>query len=421
MMRARLLRFGYAPLLALAMGLMMLRLLAMARVLDLPGFAAFSAGMLVSNTFNMLGCLGLQAMLQREWPMDHVRGRESHACLRLAQCHWVALASALLALLAAVLAAALGALPATLPFGVVAAGVLHGVAHQVFLVASTESRSRGELMRFARQNFVRAVAALLLSVAVADATGSATAALLVDAGATALIALALLAAALRRGRLGAAAVHRLAWRRLPRVDWRIALTLTANMIVVFALLNLDRWLSAQRLAVTAFALYAFAWIGLSMAQSVQAVVNASVFPLIARRQAQHGRAAAWRTCRRASFAALAAGAVAAVPIGLALHWIVERWLPQYGAALVLLPVFLGVAVLRLADYWSGFLVIAGREASLLAGNAAVVLGVTGAWAIVVQPWSDPALSMLQVASLPAALTLVSYLVAVLLSWRARHD
>ena len=110
-----------------------------------------------------------------------------------------------------------------------------------------------------------------------------------------------------------------------------------------------------------------------------------------------------------------------MPIGLALHWIVERWLPQYGAALVLLPVFLGVAVLRLADYWSGFLVIAGREASLLAGNAAVVLGVTGAWAIVVQPWSDPALSMLQVASLPAALTLVSYLVAVLLSWRARHD
>ena len=50
----RLRQLWYAPVLTLAMGLLLMRNLVMARLLDVPGFAEFSAGLLVSSTFCML-------------------------------------------------------------------------------------------------------------------------------------------------------------------------------------------------------------------------------------------------------------------------------------------------------------------------------------------------------------------------------
>ena len=88
--RAR--QLWYAPVLTLAMGLMFVRSLVMARLLDVEAFGQYSAGILVSATFCMLGCLGLQSMLQREWPVHLVRGRERSGPVRAAQCHLVATA-----------------------------------------------------------------------------------------------------------------------------------------------------------------------------------------------------------------------------------------------------------------------------------------------------------------------------------------
>jgi len=55
----------YLPVLASAMALMMARIMAAARLLDVPSFATYSTGLLLSTTFCMLACLGLQSLLQR--------------------------------------------------------------------------------------------------------------------------------------------------------------------------------------------------------------------------------------------------------------------------------------------------------------------------------------------------------------------
>ena len=106
----------YVPWLGVAMALMMLRIFAIARVLDLKGFGTYSAGLLVSGTFCMLGCLGLQSMLQRKMPVMLMRQRSKAALILLVQCLAVALACASVSMLASgFVASAAGLAPRALP------------------------------------------------------------------------------------------------------------------------------------------------------------------------------------------------------------------------------------------------------------------------------------------------------------------
>jgi len=411
----RLRQLWYAPLLALAMGLMMLRLLVMARVLDVPAFGEFSGGLLVSATFCMLGCLGLQSLLQREWPVNLVRGQELRPLVRAAQCMLVALACGAVGLSGAAAGLSLAGMPPAL----IAAGLVHGVAQQFFLVSTVESRSRGDVLRFAAQNFARAAAALLLSVLVALWTASATAVLLFDALVTMAMALGYWARALARARLGARAVWQLALRRLRHVRWRSALTLMVIMTAGFVLLNVDRWVASARFDVADFAQYSFAWVVLSMAQSVQVVINASIYPLVARRFAEHGHKVAYGVCLRAAAAILLGGALVAVPLAYLLDLAVTRWYPNYTGARTLLPLFIAVAVLRVSDFWSSFLLITGREAQLLRLNLATAgLGLL-VWCAITRPWDGAPATLQQVGWLAAVLSVLAYAAVASASWRSR--
>src|SRR5690349_14433188 len=99
--------FWYAPLLAAAMALMMGRLLILARLLRVEEFGALSGALLVSGTFCMLGCLGLQSMLQRDWPVFIVHKRERRGLVLAAQCNLTAMAAAAIAVLIASVAPSL--------------------------------------------------------------------------------------------------------------------------------------------------------------------------------------------------------------------------------------------------------------------------------------------------------------------------
>lgn len=413
----RIRQLWYAPLLALAMGLMMLRMLVMARLLDVHAFAEFSGGVLVSGTFCMLGCLGLQSLLQREWPVNLVRHQEVRGLVRAAQCNLVAVGCGLVGLLGAALGLSLaGMTPALL-----AVGILHGLSQQFFLVATVESRSRGEALRFAQQNLVRAVASLGLSAVVAWWTGSALAALGTDALITMALSCDFFQKSLRHARFGAMVIYPLALRQLRRVRWGSAFMLMAVMIVGFGLLNADRWVASSQLGVAGFARYSFAWIVLSIAQSAQALINASVYPLLARRFAGYGRHVAYGICLRVSLAFLVAGTLAAIPLGYLLELSIHRWYPQYVDAITLLPLFLGIAVLRVSDFWSSFLLITGFESRLLKINiAAGVFGVL-AWVGLVRPWTGETLTLQQVSWLAALLTLSIYAAAAATAWRARRE
>jgi O-antigen/teichoic acid export membrane protein len=301
-----------------------------------------------------------------------------------------------------------------------AIGVFHGLSQQVFLIATVESRSRGESLHFARQNLERAGIALAIGCGIGVLLESATAVLFTEAIVSFLLTLKTMRGVLQRSRIKVTVVARLAVRRLGEIRWSSAMALLAVMFVSFSYLNADRWLAAQLLRPTAFALYSFAWILLLVAQSLQSLINASFFPLLARRYASAGSSAAFGLCARASIGLLLACALVSWPTGWLLNAVVLRWFPSYAESTSVMGIFLWVAALRISDFWGSYLIIVGREKRLLLVYLAVGIVVCVSWTYKVQPWANAAIAIADVAWLAVALTFVGYLASFLTAWSARR-
>lgn len=409
----RLKQLWYVPLLVSAMALMLVRTLLLARILDVPSFGAFSAGLLVSSSFCMLACLGLQPMLQRDLPVMVVRRRLRPGAVLLAQCIVVACCCAAVGALVA-----LAGLPvAGLSRALLLVGLLHGLSQQLFLIASVESRSRAQPVRFARQNFVRGAAVLMGGSAVALAGGSALFVLLTEAAVSLMLTQATLVAVFRAAAVRARLAYRLAWRRLPLLDWAAAFALLLVTVAGFLLVSADRWVAAQSLQPAQFAQYAFAWTVLMIAQSLQVVVNASVYPMLARRFATQQAAGAFRVCVQVSLVLLGACLAGALPTWWLLDLAVTRWYAAYAPALPLLPLFIAIAALRLSDFWSSFMVIVGRERQLLALNIGAGLTALVVWLVWSRPWSGSGLALWDIAVLGALFAVCNHAAVALSAWR----
>jgi O-antigen/teichoic acid export membrane protein len=413
--RAR--QLWYAPVLALATALMMLRLFALARLLDIPNFAQVSAALLVSTTFTMLGCLGLQALLQRDMPIMFVRGRERAARVLLGQSVLVAYGSAVVAMLAALVVPLDFGSPANL----VVLGIVHGLSQQLFVVASVESRSRGEPLRFAAQSLVRSLVIVAVGLATARVMRSAPAVIVAEALISLALAHGLLWQTTSRVVPGAVATLRIAIRRMKRVDWHAAGVLLLVSLLGFALTYADRWGAASALDAHAFANYAFAGTVLAIGLSAQSLVNASVYPMLARLYAREGQRACFALCSKLSLIALVAGLVLAVPAYFVLEAAVQRWYPAYDVARGLLGIFLVVAAFRVSDFWSSYMMITGFQGrllktNLLAGAAAALL-----WAAVARPWEAASRTPGNFALLAGLLATIGYAAVVLASWRCSRE
>jgi O-antigen/teichoic acid export membrane protein len=401
-------------MLSAAILIMMARVLVFARVLSVEEFGRFNIGMLTSSTFCMLACIGLQMILQREWPVYIVRGFERHGLVRAAQCNVVAIGSAALGVATA---AALGSVwPQAL---LIALGIAHGLSQQMFVIANFERRSRGDPMGSANQNLVRAAALLLGGVGVAMATKSAVMVIIFEASISTIIAAGIFRGASIRSGMSLSLAYKLALRGLPNVQWRSAIVLMVVSIVFFLVFNLDRWIAADRLGAAGFARYAFAWIILSAAQSAQGVINAAVYPMLARRMAAMGQASARRFCVTLSASVFLAGAVAVVPAWVIADKVVSRWFPRYGDTGWLMLIFLGVAVFRVSDFWSSYLLITGRERAVLIWNVLLSTLVLSLWIGLQFARGLPDLQSLDIAFLAAALAFFCYVGNVILVWRTK--
>jgi hypothetical protein len=118
---------------------------------------------------------------------------------------------------------------------------------------------------------------------------------------------------------------------------------------------------------------------LVLAQAVQSMVSAAVYPMVARRFATAGLAPAFRLAASTSLGLLAAAAAASVPVYFAAAWAIARWYPAYQEAVALLPVLLAVCCLRVSDFWSAFLAASRHERLLLALHLAVAVAGCALW------------------------------------------
>lgn len=386
------------------MGLMMLRPLLMARIFDPQTFATYGAGLLVSSTFCMLGALGLQPLLQRKMPMDLVLGKEVSSLVLMTQGVMVA---AFCAIIVGVLGFSKVSI-AALDSESFVVSLCHGLSQQLFVLVTIESRSRGQPLRFAWQNLMRASFVVIGASVVALSTGSPEITLSTEASLSLLVSMKIGASVFSRSPLQLGSLVRLAARRVPRIRWLDALALMGVMLVGFALTSADRWIAAGWLSAHQFAIYAFAWIILTAAQSIQSIINSSVYPSLARRFANQGCGSSFRLASTASLTLLLAGSVLLWPFYYFCKFLISIFFVQYHESVYLLPIFLGVAVVRLSDFWSSHLIIIGRERLLLLINVCsgliTLVGWFGVRQLEVAPIGGQTLAWLAL-----SLTLVNYL------------
>lgn len=358
----------YAPVLALALGIMMLRLGLLAAYLSPEEFGLLAFGLLVSSGQVILGAFGLQQLVQRDLPGLIVMGRETDALRLIMQTGLFSLACFLLLLPLYVI----GPLFAAYPAEVWVIGLGHGLSQQLFLLATTESRSRGAPLVFAKDNLYRAILVAVLSFTAILLGYSALMILVIEAAASTLLSLkrfrSIFAAT------SASVVHIVSDAALGmlRLPWSNALFLMAASLLTYGLLNLDRWVASLWLDKVLFANYAFLSIGLMMAQSLQSLLNAAAFPMIARRHATKGVGSAFKLARNLSLACLGAGLIVGPALVLLSHSIIEAWFPRYIDTIPLTWTILILAVLRLSDFYSTYLLVTGHERTLTLINLIVL-------------------------------------------------
>ena len=203
--------------------------------------------------------------------------------------------------------------------------------------------------------------------------------------------------------------------------WSSALALLIVATISFAVLNADRWVAAESFKPERFSQYAFAWTLLTIAQSMQVVINASAFPILARTFATSGVTPTYRLCMTMSCALLICAIVLAFPVWVLCKFGISRWFPAYGASIILVPLFIAVAVLRIADFWSSFMVIIGYETKLIVVNLIADDSQHLAFGrYAVKPWVAAGFDLWQIGLLAALLSACNYFLVMAAAWRARR-
>lgn len=401
----------YAPILGLAMAIMMTRLVWLAGQLPVEAFASLAFGLLISSAFGIIGAIGLQPLLQRDMPGLLILGKENSARRLLIQ----AITLSLVCFLAASPLIYFGPELSAYPQAIWAAGLLHGLAQQMFLLATTDSRSRGDPLTFAFDNLYRALLVAIVSWLVAASTGSASAVLLAESFASILLSIRALKIIFLRDDSPAHLQIRQAINGISRLPWGNALFLLSASLLAYGILNLDRWVASFWLTTPDFAQYAFAAIGLMIAQSTQSLLNAAVFPMVARRHASQGNESSYKLARNLSWACLALGATAGPIFAVATEHLVEAWFPQYVGAIPLMWPILIIAVLRLSDFHSTYILVSGHERALTCVNLLILLCAGGALILLsAQPYSA-ILTPLQAVMKLAVCVGVGHYIAILIT------
>ncbi|TAG27332.1 MAG: hypothetical protein EAZ37_05195, partial [Burkholderiales bacterium] len=146
-----------------------------------------------------------------------------------------------------------------------------------------------------------------------------------------------------------------------------------------------------------------------------------LYPMIARRFASSGSATAFKMGALASLALLCVGALFALPAWAVFDYAIQKWYPAYMQARSLLPIFLAIAVLRISDYWSTYLVIVGKEMPLLLTNLMLIcMSLVLGWLVFQTPGAR--IELKQAAYFAGTLALAGYLCAAFLAfWMNRRS
>ena len=405
-------KLWYVPMLATAMGLMFVRLAVLAGMLPVKDFAAYSAGLLVSSSFCMLACFGLQSLLQRDLPLFIFRKRERAGEVLLMQCTIAALLAAIVGL---ILMNIVGAELVGLTTIGLSAAIFHGLSQQLFTVATIDSRSRNKPVHFALQNLQRAIPITVVGPIVIIIGGDPLAILVAEASLTLIVTSWIFSEKFKHSVLSMFIAASVGWRRVRYVNWYSALTLLAVSSLGFMTINVDRWVAARWLSPDEFGQYAFAWTLLSVAQAIQSIINASTYQALSQEYALLGRQQCFSRAVKYSIFTICLIISAFLIFYPLVIFFIENIFEKYKNTINIIPIFIGIFILRVSDFFSSYFIISGQEKKLL-----YILFITTTFSSLT--WASyfgfgvSRFSLISISTLALMISMSNYAVIALVSW-----
>ncbi|KAI9135234.1 lipopolysaccharide biosynthesis protein [Acaryochloris sp. CCMEE 5410] len=393
---------------------MMARTLLMARLLSLEAFGEFSFGLLVSSSFNMLNCLGLQIILQRDLPIMILRHHEKSGAILLSQCLIVSSVSGCFIFLVIFIA---NILTLEIPTKFMLIGLLHGLVQQIFLIATTESRSRGQPTRYSLQYLARSSGIIVVGGLIASATGSAFLTLVAETSVVIITIHRLLVSVYRNASIKFTHALHLAIRKLPNIQWKASIWLFLASSTTFLMFNIDRWIASHTFNKEDFGLYTFAGTILIVGQMIQSLINTTVFPMLVRRNATFGKVHTYFLSLKISGILFCAWAVLSIAIWLIMNYGFIHIFPKYQNIQALLPYFMVTASFRIAGIWSSFLIITGNNIQLFTLKMFTITFSIILWIFYIHFFHTNIISLGNLAVFSGVLSISDYLVTMATSWQ----
>ena len=373
-------QYLYVFILAASMMIMMVRPLLAASILDRVEFSKYSIGMLISSSFTMVGCFGLQLMLQRDMPSNIISGNLRKSVTALFSSIIISFIFLLFLIVACF--SFMFTLSSLGTLGVIIA-LLNGFSQQVFILSTIESRSSGKYLVFSFQNLIRASFVFSAMFLVVSLTNSAIDAMLVEFITSLVVSYTIIYKLLIRYCLRIKSMFILSFRNILKLKWKTPLSLMSTVVLGYLLLNIDRWVAVKTLDAIIYSDYALAAIVLMAAQSVQSIINSSVFSSLVIRRKKRNSKECFTLAKTVSITLLVVGLLVCIPGYFIIKGFVLYFYPDYILSISIVPVFMAAGLFRASDIWSSYLIVIGEEKLLSIINVFIIFLSLLIWLFVV--------------------------------------
>ncbi|NRP60360.1 hypothetical protein XMD564_001972 [Marinobacterium sp. xm-d-564] len=351
---------GYIPLLGLSMVLMLARSLVQAQVLNVEEYASYNVSLLISSSFCVLGALGLQSISQRDLPLYLKQGKLTKSLKNIAQAIIVTLFLGVFFLLIWVFT-----YPSESTYSgkVVGAGLAHGALQQTFLLLTIFSRSNLMMVTFSMEYLSRSILVFFAGYLASICFETASTTILVEAIATLLVCSFIFIQTFVKNNISTLRFLYIAALGIRKVRWKEPLGLMMLMLVSFGAENIDRWLSVFFLDKPSQALYSFSMIIVLAAQSFQVVLNSSLYPILAQKPERMKEN--YILILKIAFTLIISGFLCYIPFSYFLEFYLPIYFADYVDILNFFPLVYTLAIIRVSDFWSSYLLICRRERILI--------------------------------------------------------
>ena len=129
----------------------------------------------------------------------------------------------------------------------------------------------------------------------------------------------------------------------------------------YSMMTFDKWLGVLVLSSATYAHYAVGILFLMTLETLQMILNISIFPILSRIVGKGDYAHAYRLTVKLSFTLLFLGLLAYYPLTSLLQIILRLFLPEYLQSVSLIKILILAGVIRLSDFFSTFCILIDKE------------------------------------------------------------